>query len=149
MSAARRRATPPGSSTRPSGGAARRGASPCGSGAAPLDAAVTEGPALQRRTSLRFAILGLLTRRPATGYDIKRDFDLTIGYAWNAHDSQIYPELRRLEEEGLIRPAATQPDGRRRRTYRVTAEGRKQRTAWLAAPAEPGLPPDELLLRPF
>jgi len=110
---------------------------------------VTEGPAQQRRTSLRFAILGLLTRRPATGYDIKRDFDRTIGYAWNAHDSQIYPELRRLEEEGLIRPEATKPDGRRRRTYRVTAGGRKRLRAWLAAPAERGFQRDEFLLRLF
>jgi len=111
--------------------------------------AVTEGPAGQRRTSLRFAILGLLTRRPATGYDIKRDFDRTIGYAWNAHDSQIYPELRRLEEEGLIHSEPIKPDGRRRRAYRVTTEGRKQLRAWLAAPAERGFQRDEFLLRLF
>lgn len=109
----------------------------------------TEGPAGQRRTSLRFAILGLLTRRPATGYDIKRDFDRTIGYAWNAHDSQIYPELRRLEADGLIRPEATRPDGRRRRTYRVTIAGRKKLRAWLAEPADRGFQRDEFLLRLF
>jgi PadR family transcriptional regulator, regulatory protein AphA len=109
----------------------------------------TGGAAGQRRTSLRFAILGLLTRRPATGYDIKRDFDRTIGYAWNAHDSQIYPELRRLEVDGLIRSEPAPTDGRRRRTYRVTPEGRKALRAWLAEPAERGFQRDEFLLRLF
>jgi PadR family transcriptional regulator, regulatory protein AphA len=107
------------------------------------------GPAGQRRTSLRFAILGLLTRRPATGYDIKRDFDRTIGYAWNAFDSQIYPELRRLEADGLVRAEAATPGGRRRRTYRVTTEGRRELRAWLAGPAERGFQRDEFLLRLF
>ena len=109
----------------------------------------TQGPAGQRRTSLRFAILGLLTRQPATGYDIKRDFDRTIGYAWNAHDSQIYPELRRLEADGLIRSEPARHDGRRRRTYRVTAEGRKALRVWLAEPAGRGFQRDEFLLRLF
>jgi DNA-binding PadR family transcriptional regulator len=109
----------------------------------------TEGPAGQRRTSLRFAILGLLTRRAATGYDIKRDFDRTIGYAWNAHDSQLYPELRKLEDDGLIEVAEPEEGGRRRRAYRLTDAGQAALDLWLTEPVAGGFTRDEFVLRLF
>ena len=52
--------------------------------------------------TLKFAVLGLLNRRPMTGYEIGKEFDYELGQFWNAKHSQIYPELKKLLDEGLV-----------------------------------------------
>ncbi|WP_342451693.1 PadR family transcriptional regulator [Arthrobacter sp. H16F315] len=52
--------------------------------------------------SLRYALLALLTSQPLTGYDVYKHFERSVGYVWHAPDSQIYPELRRMEKDGLL-----------------------------------------------
>ncbi|USQ76290.1 PadR family transcriptional regulator [Ornithinimicrobium cryptoxanthini] len=85
--------------------------------------------------ALRFAILGLLLDGPSSGYDLARRFAEVIGaYAWDAKHSQIYPELRGLEEEGLIEVAARGARGRT--AYRCTAEGLAELRGWLTTPPE-------------
>lgn len=51
---------------------------------------------------LKYAILRLINREPITGYDISREFDRGLVNFWYATHSQIYPELRKLTEEGLV-----------------------------------------------
>ena len=53
--------------------------------------------------TLKYAILGLLMQSSVTGYDISKAFSDGLGSFWSAKHSQIYPELKRLTEEGLIR----------------------------------------------
>ena len=60
--------------------------------------------------SLRHALLGVLKDRPLTGYDLVRYFQGTLGFLWSAPQSQIYPELRRMESEGLV-TATVKPRG--------------------------------------
>jgi hypothetical protein len=52
--------------------------------------------------SLRYALLALLRVGPLSGYDLQKQFSLSVGHVWHAPDSQIYPELRKMETEGLI-----------------------------------------------
>ena len=52
--------------------------------------------------TLKYAILGLLSREDMTGYDIAKIFNAELANFWNAKHSQIYPELKRLTEEGLV-----------------------------------------------
>ena len=52
--------------------------------------------------TLRYAMLGLIQRAPATGYDISKAFSGRLGSIWGARHSQIYPELKKLTEEGLV-----------------------------------------------
>ena len=47
-------------------------------------------------------ILGLLAMRPRSGYEIKTFVDRSTRYFWPAIYGQIYPELRRLAEAGLV-----------------------------------------------
>ena len=76
-------------------------------------------------------ILGLVALGPRTGYDVKRIADSSTRFFWGASYGQIYPELRRLEEDGLV-GARDDPRGRvRRRVYRITAKGRRAVRAWL------------------
>jgi DNA-binding PadR family transcriptional regulator len=79
-------------------------------------------------------LLGLL-REPASGYDIKRAFDEAIGHFWAAELSQVYPALKRMERDGLLRSRSTPSSrGPARTVYAVTAAGRRELRAWLAQP---------------
>jgi PadR family transcriptional regulator, regulatory protein AphA len=81
--------------------------------------------------SLRHALLGVLKDRPMTGYDLVRHFQGTVGYLWSAPQSQIYPELRRMEAGGLIQ-ATVAPRGQRaqKRIYAVTEAGMAELRRW-------------------
>ena len=52
--------------------------------------------------TLKYAILGMLSRRELTGYDMMKEFDRGLANFWYASHSQLYPELKRLAGEGLI-----------------------------------------------
>ncbi|HWD01644.1 MAG TPA: helix-turn-helix transcriptional regulator [Amycolatopsis sp.] len=85
--------------------------------------------------SLRYALLALLTARPLTAYDISKQFSTSVGFVWYAPDSQIYPQLRRMEEEGLVEATELPSEGRRtKREYRITDEGVRQFRAWINDP---------------
>lgn len=81
--------------------------------------------------SLEHILLGLL-REPASGYDLKAVLDHGIGHFWAAELSQIYPSLKRLEKQGLLRSRrAASKRGPGRIVYEITAMGRKELAAWL------------------
>lgn len=84
--------------------------------------------------SLRYAVLGSLADRPRTGYALLKHFEQSLAYAWPASHSQIYPELARLLEEGLIEQTGT--GARNSKTYAVTPEGIAEIRRWLVD-AEP------------
>jgi PadR family transcriptional regulator AphA len=79
--------------------------------------------------SLRHALLGMLATQPGTGYDLARRFDASLAHAWHASHSQIYPELARLAEAGLVEVVGE--GARRSRTYGVTPAGREEIRRWL------------------
>src|SRR5437763_9646562 len=79
-------------------------------------------------------VLGLLDHGPRSGYDIKAVVDRSTRFFWAASYGQIYPELRRLEHDGLIESESAPRGARERRVYRLTAAGREALTAWLLGP---------------
>jgi DNA-binding PadR family transcriptional regulator len=81
-------------------------------------------------------ILGMIARGQRTGYDIKRLVDRSTRHFWAASYGQIYPELRRLEEQGLIRGRPEPSGARARTTYELTPQGREALSEWLAADRE-------------
>jgi PadR family transcriptional regulator, regulatory protein AphA len=81
-------------------------------------------------------ILGFLSDREMSGYDIKSEVDLSTRFFWAASYGQIYPELKRLTREGLVEPVDG-PEGERRRTaYRITTQGTRALENWLLAETE-------------
>ena len=80
--------------------------------------------------SLRNALLGLLAERPMSGYDLTKVFDSSLAYVWSAKHSQIYPELAKLKEEGLIEQVGEGPRGRK--AYAITDAGLHHVRTWLA-----------------
>lgn len=94
-------------------------------------------------------ILGLLSGAPRSGYEMKAIVDRSTRYFWAASYGQIYPELRRLEEEGLVEGEDAPNGGRPRRRYRLTAAGRESLREWLLADDTRIDVRDESLLRLF
>ena len=68
-----------------------------------------------------YVILGMLSLGKKTGYEIKSLVDVSTRFFWAASYGQIYPELKRLEQAGLIRGERDATDGRRRKAYELTA----------------------------
>lgn len=100
-------------------------------------------------SSTAYVILGLLTRQPMSGYEIKSFVDRSTRFFWAASYGQIYPELRRLADAGLIEGKATPQGGRKRTVYRVTADGRRELRRWLEIEPEVFENRDEGLLKLF
>jgi DNA-binding PadR family transcriptional regulator len=83
-----------------------------------------------------YVILGMVSTEPRSGYEIKALVDGTTRFFWAASYGQIYPELKRLAEAGLIE-GSDEPRGERKRTvYAITAQGEEALKDWLRqAPA--------------
>lgn len=82
--------------------------------------------------SLQYAILGLLSYRSMTGYDLKKMFDESINNFWAASLSQIYRELGVLQNKGyLTSEIEKQNDRPDKRIYDITAEGKAAFRDWI------------------
>src|SRR5690348_13014612 len=102
-----------------------------------------------KTTAVTPVVLGLLSLGPRSGYDIKAVVDRSTRFFWAASYSQIYPELRRLEEEGLVEGEDAAQGSRRRRVYRLTEAGRAALVDWLHGTEFTIELRDESLLRLF
>lgn len=71
-----------------------------------------------------------------TGYDMKQLVDLATRHFWAASYGQIYPELRRLEQQGLVVGQPEPSGGRARTVFELTEDGERALTGWLASDAE-------------
>jgi DNA-binding PadR family transcriptional regulator len=85
--------------------------------------------------SLRHALLGFLTTEPSSGYRLAQEFGESAGWFWYASHSQIHPELKRLEDAGLVASEVEPGDARGTRTYRITDAGRAELDRWLGEEA--------------
>jgi transcriptional regulator len=88
-----------------------------------------------KRGSTELLILALLEEQPRHGYEIARLIDERSDGEITFHVASLYPTLYRLEDKGLLDGRWVERAGqRRRRYYRITAQGRKalasQRNAW-------------------
>lgn len=85
--------------------------------------------------SLRYALLALLTAQPMTGYDLAKAFHSSVGHVWHAPDSQIYPELRRMQADSLVDGIPVPWGTNATKTeYRITDTGIAAFREWMATP---------------
>ena len=78
-------------------------------------------------------ILGMVRMGKRTGYEIKQLVDVSARFFWTTSYGQIYPELKRLEEAGLISGEPTPTGGRSRTVYSLTPAGDTALNRWLDA----------------
>jgi PadR family transcriptional regulator AphA len=104
---------------------------------------------MEEMSPTAYVILGFVRKGPKSGYEIKALVDNSTRFFWAASYGQIYPELKRLAEAGLI-VGNDQPTGGRRRTvYEITADGEEELRAWLRERPQTFEMRDEGLLKLF
>jgi transcriptional regulator len=89
-----------------------------------------------KKGSADLLILSLLEIRPRHGYEISKVIEERSGGTLSFNVASLYPLLYRLEKRGWIAGRWVEKAGqRRRRYYRLTADGRKvlksHRSIWL------------------
>ncbi|HEU4544250.1 MAG TPA: PadR family transcriptional regulator [Jiangellaceae bacterium] len=98
--------------------------------------------------ALRHALLAALLGGEASGYELAKRFDVSVANFWSATPQQLYRELERLEQEGLLRAKVVRqrrrPD---KRVFTVTDAGREELRAFTAQPARPAGLRDDLLVK--
>lgn len=88
--------------------------------------------------SIEYAILGLLSWRPMTGYNIKKMFAGSAAFYWSGNNNQIYTTLVKLHENGLVtREVEIQEDSPSRKIYSITPKGQAELKNWLFSEPEP------------
>jgi DNA-binding PadR family transcriptional regulator len=95
-------------------------------------------------------ILGMVAKGLRSGYEIKQLVDRSTRHFWAASYGQIYPELRRLEQAGLIDGRADPSGARARMVYELTPAGEEALRGWLGSDEPPSYElRDEAMLKLF
>ncbi|KRF19318.1 PadR family transcriptional regulator [Nocardioides sp. Soil797] len=85
--------------------------------------------------ALEHALLVSLSERTASGLELTRRFDRSIGHFWTATHQQIYRVLGRMEKDGWVRSETVAQQGRPdKKVYEVTEPGRLELERWIAEP---------------
>lgn len=83
--------------------------------------------------SLSYGILGFLTYGSMTGYELAKAFGSSVQFFWHAQTSQIYLELGKLEQKGMVAGAVVlQTEKPNKKVYSITDAGRTAFLQWLA-----------------
>ena len=93
------------------------------------------------------AALGLLAQQPGSGYDLLKTFEKSMANVWPATQSQLYGELNKLADDGLIEVTNIGPRGRKE--YCITPAGREELQRWVMSPQNDPPFRDSGLLRVF
>lgn len=104
---------------------------------------------MEQLSPTAYVILGFVRNEPRSGYEIKALVDNSTRFFWAASYGQIYPELKRLTEAGLIVGSDSPTGGRRRTVFEITADGEEELRAWLRQPPRTFEMRDEGLLKLF
>jgi len=98
---------------------------------------------MKNQNKVQFPILGFLIQTPMSGYDLKKQMDISVANFMSPSFGNIYPTLKSLEKKGFIK--ATQPKNKRgKKIYTVTPAGQTHFLDWLSSP-----PDDPFLARVF
>ena len=105
----------------------------------------------------RYVLLGLLQEEELSGYEMKKNIDIRMSFFWQESFGQIYPELSKLLEEGLIDFSNTEAAGKIKREkikrekirYKITPKGEKALKQWMEAENEKDTSRSEFLLKMF
>ena len=105
---------------------------------------------MAKENKSRYALLGILSMCPGSGYDIKKLMEQSTSNFWSESYGQIYPILKQLVEEGLATSHTEKQTGKPERyVYTLTDKGLEELRQWLTEPVEQMVERNELLLKLF
>lgn len=89
---------------------------------------------MPKKRVLPYIILGILKQNPGfTGREITYQFTNEIGEFWKAAHSQVYPELKKMQQDDWI-ASQRQADNEKEIHYYLTDTGKKQLSNWIDQP---------------
>jgi PadR family transcriptional regulator AphA len=100
-------------------------------------------------SSTSFALLGLLSVRPWTTYELANQTKRSLRYFFPRAERHLYAEAKRLADAGLARSEEGYTGRRRSTTYAITPAGRQALRNWLRTPPAPPVLEAEVVLRTF
>lgn len=87
--------------------------------------------------SIKFAILGILSWKPSTGYELKKIFEESSFLYWSGNNNQIYKSLIKMEAEYLVTSEIIHQDNSpSKKIYTITKEGLKELKEWISSSPE-------------
>lgn len=102
------------------------------------------------KSRTQFIILAFLHHKSGSGYQIKKAIEASVAYFWSESYGQIYPVLKKMTLDGLVRlkdsDSLKQP---RSNIYEITEKGKKILLEWLTADVIKSPPRLEILLKLF
>jgi DNA-binding PadR family transcriptional regulator len=101
--------------------------------------------------TLSYGLLGLLARQPLAGYDLAQYMKKRVAPMWSALPSQIYPELAKLEAQGLVTHHVVEQHDYRpdKKVYEITEAGREALRRWVSEPTPVTALRDEFVLKAY
>ncbi|MBN1468683.1 MAG: PadR family transcriptional regulator [Fusobacteriaceae bacterium] len=102
---------------------------------------------MARVNRTKYIILGMLYKKELSGYNMKNWIDSQFKYFWSESYGQIYPMLKKLEEEDLIEKKSVSDIGRQKNTYIITEKGREEFREYMMQSCEEEKMKSELLLK--
>jgi DNA-binding PadR family transcriptional regulator len=97
--------------------------------------------------SLRHAVMAALLEGEASGYDLAKGFDASVANFWMATPQQLYRELERMREDGLVEARVVEQERRpNKRLFSLTEPGRRELREFTAGPPRPGAIRDEMMV---
>lgn len=98
--------------------------------------------------SLRDAVLTALLEREYSGYDLAKEFDASVANFWMATPQQLYRELDRLAEQGLIQARIVHQERRpNKRMFSLTDAGREAIQQLTGKAPKPSMMRDDLMIK--
>src|SRR5436190_6402694 len=98
--------------------------------------------------ALRHAVLAALLEGEASGYELSKRFDVSVANFWTATPQQLYRELERLSDAGLIEARLVEQERRpNKRVWSLTSAGDHELFEFTTRPARPTAVRDELLVK--
>ena len=105
---------------------------------------------MAKKSKTKYALLGMLSMSPMSGYDIKKLTDFSISHFWSENFGHFYPVLKKMEADGLVTKKVEEKSGKpSRNIYSITHAGSEELVNWLQLPVEPPPIRNELLLKIF
>lgn len=88
--------------------------------------------------TIEYAILGLLSCQPLSGYDIKKMFQGSPAFFWSGNNNQIYTSLVEMHRAGWVERETHEPEsGPARKVYTITAAGQEALKKWVYTTPQP------------
>src|SRR6516165_8481292 len=100
-------------------------------------------------TTTSYAVLGLLSIKSWSSYELTRQMDRSLGRIWPRAVSKLYEEPKKLVDYGYARASIERQGQRSRTVYAITANGRRALASWLHEPGEGPVLEFEQLLKVF